>query len=210
MRISRMSESATGKLSISQREQLVQGDRLLASTNTPEQVISWLNIGRKTPAKNRIARIVQLLQQQRAIVSFHRVKTGAERQRQLRLAFESGNALELDDLLARYWVSPRVFFVPEGPRMLYATTDPSGKPRDKVERDEITAAMCVMHLAVRDELDRVRKCDCRKFFLAGRLDQIYCSTNCRVRYYQSSEEFKAKRRTYLRELYRLKKRRGEI
>jgi len=207
-----MSESGTEKLPISQRLKPIRGYRLLASTleNTPDQVISWFNTGRKSPAKSRIARIIQLLQQQRALVSFDSAKTDAERQRQLRLVRSvSGNPLELDDLLARYWVSPRVIFFPKGPRMLYATTDPSGKPRDKIGTDEIAAAMCVMHLAVRDELDRFRKCDCGKFFLAGRLDQIYCSTNCRVRYYQSSEEFKAKRRKYLRDLYRLKKARGE-
>lgn len=212
MPVSRMSESRPGKLPISQRLKPIRGYRLLASTpeNTPGQVISWLNSGRKSPAKNRIARIIQLLQQQCALVSLSEAKTDAERQRHLRLIRSvSGNPLELDDLLARYWVSPRVIFFPQGPRMLYATTEPSGKQRDKIERNEIAAAMCVMHLAVRDELDRVRKCDCGKFFLAGRLDQVYCSTNCRVRFYQSSEKFKAKRRKYLRDLYQLKKRRGE-
>jgi len=202
-----MSKPGTRTLPISQRLQPIRAYRLLASENTPEQVISWLNAGRKSPAKSRITRIIQLLRQQKALASLGEAKTDAERLRQLRLVkFVSGSSpLELDDLLARYWVSPRVLFFREGPRMLYATTDTHGKPKEKIERNEIAAAMCVMHLAVRDELDRVRKCDCGKFFLARRLDQLYCSTKCRVRYHQSSEEFKAKRRKYLREWYRLKK-----
>jgi hypothetical protein len=199
-----MSEPGTGARPTSQGLQLLREYQLLASENTPEQLISWLNAGRKTPAKSRIERITQSLKGQRALARVGAAKTDAERQRQIRLIRVSVSPLELDDLLARYWVSPRVFFFPEGPRMLYVTTDPHGKRRSKADRDEIAAAMCVMRLAVRDELDRVRKCHCGQYFLARRLDQIYCSTKCRVRYHQSSEEFKAQRRKYLREWYRLR------
>jgi hypothetical protein len=201
-----MSQPRTRTLPISQRLTLIREYRLLASENTPEQLISWLNTDRENPGKSRIRRIILLLQQQKALASWGVARTDAERQRLLQLIrLVPGSPLELDGLLARYLVSPRVFPFPEGFRMFYATTDTKGKPRSEGERDEIAAAMCVLRLAVSDELDRVRKCDCEKYFLARRLDQIYCSTKCRVRYNQSSEEFKAKRRKYLREWYRLKK-----
>ena len=202
-----MSKSKSGMLPISKRLRLVRHYRVLSAENTPEQLISWLNAGRTSHAKRRVTRVVQLLQQQQSLARLTTAKTDAERQRHLQRIQGplSGNPLELDDLLARYWLSPRVFFFEPGPRMLYATTNTQGKQIAKVDRDEIAAAMCVLRLAVREELDRVRKCDCDNFFLARRLDQIHCSTNCRIRHHQSSEDFKAKRRKYLREWYRLKK-----
>jgi len=65
--------------------------------------------------------------------------------------------------------------------------------------------MGLTHLALRDELDRVRRCRCGKYFFARRLDQVYCRTKCRVLYHQSSPEFKVKRRKYQREWYHLQK-----
>jgi len=81
----------------------------------------------------------------------------------------------------------------------------ASEARTGVEPDEIGAVMCVINLGARDELGDVRQCKCKRYFLARRTDQLYCSTKCRVRYHQSSDEFKAKRREYLREWYRLKK-----
>jgi hypothetical protein len=48
---------------------------------------------------------------------------------------------------------------------------------------------------------KLLKCRCGKFFLARRIDQRHCSTNCRVREHQSSDEFKEKRRIYDRRHY---------
>jgi hypothetical protein len=201
-----MSQSTVKEIPIAERFQIIRKQRLLADYNTPDQLISWLNTGRKGPAKTRIIRVVELLQQQKALSSWATGRTEADRARMLKLLKPgpTGNPIELDDLLARYWISPRVFFLSEGPRMLYVIPDDTSRDQGKAGPDEVSAAMCVLRLAECDELDRVRKCTCGKFFSAGRIDQIYCRAKCRVRYHQSSETFKAKRRKYLRDLYRLK------
>src|SRR6266704_5811780 len=66
MPVRRMSESEAGTLPIAKRLRLIREYRFLPSEYTPAQLISWLNAGRKSPAKNRITRIIQTLQQQAA------------------------------------------------------------------------------------------------------------------------------------------------
>jgi hypothetical protein len=172
----------------------------------PEHLVSWLNatVGINQKGQNaRVSRIIELLQKERAIKCLANSRTDAEGQRLARLISSvSDSPLELNDLLLRYWVSPRLMFFEEGPRIVYFST---AKTRGKVHLGEIGAVMSVMNLGSRDELDRVRKCHCGKYFFARRLDQLYCSTKCRVRYHQSSAEFKTKRRRYQRNWYHLKK-----
>ncbi|MGA8734345.1 MAG: hypothetical protein WB558_10530 [Terriglobales bacterium] len=176
---------------------------IIADGTSPERLVSWLNGTAGTSSNDRVSRIIELLQKERAIHSLASSRTGAERQRAARLiASISESPLELNDLLLRYWVSPRLMFLEDGPQITYFST---GKTRDTVEMGEIGAVMCVTYLGSRDELDRVRKCQCGKYFLAHRLDQLYCQTKCRVRYHQSTDDFKAKRRKYQREWYHLKK-----
>lgn len=186
----------------------------MPSLVSPDGLVYWLNKTPGTPKNARVARITQLLQAQRAVSKLPGAQTDAERQRFLKLMTStsasrsksaSRSGFELEDLLGRYWVSPRVYFREGQPVMIYHTTNLNGEAKYRIEPDEIAAAMAVLQLALRDELDRIRKCSCGKFYLARRLDQLYCCTKCRVREHQSSEEFRAKRRVYLRNLYRLKK-----
>ena len=53
-------------------------------------------------------------------------------------------------------------------------------------------------------LEFVRQCNCKKWFFARRLDQQNCSPGCRHRTYEQTESFKAKRREYMRNYYKLK------
>jgi hypothetical protein len=55
------------------------------------------------------------------------------------------------------------------------------------------------------KLSLLRKCDCGSWFLASRVDQTACSPQCRRRVYEQSEDYKAKRREYMRKNYHLKK-----
>ena len=177
---------------------------ILAEGATPDRLIPWLNRTPGTAANRRVSRIIELLQKERAVTlyrSLARSCTDAERLRLARLiAHVSESPFELNELLLRYWVSPRLMFLDKGPLTVYFFT---AKTRHRVEMGEIGAVMCLTHLG--NDIDRVRKCNCTKYFLARRLDQVYCSTKCRVRYHQSSIEFKVKRREYQRAWYHLKK-----
>jgi hypothetical protein len=171
----------------------------------PDQLISWLNSKAGTRANAPVARIIELLQNQRDQRLLATARTDAERQRIASLITPISPRVpdELHELLFQYWVSPLLVFSNDGnPQLVYRTTP---KARGKVDLGEIAAVMCVMHLGLRDEFERVRKCSCGKFFFARRLDQLYCTTTCRVKYHQSSAQFKAKRRKYQREWYHLKK-----
>jgi hypothetical protein len=176
---------------------------IIAGDMRPEDLVSWLNATAGKRSTARVSRIIQLLQRECAIRSLNSSRTDAERLRAAKLITSiSESPLELDNLLLRYWVSPRLIFLEDGPQIFYFSTR---KTRDKVEMGEIAAVMCVTYLGSRDELDRIRKCSCGKYFFARRLDQLYCQTKCRVRYHQSAADFKAKRRRYQREWYHLKK-----
>ena len=174
---------------------------------TPQQLVDGLNGATLKPiAVDRITRIIELLKWQQISRNLLGSRTAAERQKLLKLLSSTpGDFLELDDMLTRYWVSPRLIPLGDRWQMAYRTRSfDAGKRIASKPDHEVAAVMCVMHLAARNDLDRVRKCGCGKFFIASRLDQRYHDTRCRVQHHQSSEEFRAKRREYLREWYRLK------
>jgi hypothetical protein len=63
----------------------------------------------------------------------------------------------------------------------------------------------VLLLLTHGMLDRVRQCICGKYFFATRDISRSCSAKCRHKLYEQSETYKAKRKTYNREIYLLKK-----
>jgi hypothetical protein len=69
---------------------------------------------------------------------------------------------------------------------------------------ESVAIHGVIELAKLHLLDRVIRCQCSRWFFAKFAHQRFCSTRCRRKHHQSSEEFKAARREYMRQYYRLK------
>jgi hypothetical protein len=176
---------------------------IIGADANPEALVPWLNATVGSIKNARVSRIIELLQEERAVQTLSKSRTDAERQRLSRLITSgSKSPFELNELLLRYRVSPRLMFVEDGPCIVYFSTK---KARGRIAIGEIGAVMAVMHLGLRDELDRVRKCHCETYFFARRIDQIYCSPECRVRYHQSSAEFRAKRRKYQQEWYHLKK-----
>jgi hypothetical protein len=70
---------------------------------------------------------------------------------------------------------------------------------------ESVAAHSIIAVAKLGLLDRIRMCDCGKWFFARFLHQRSCSATCRRHVYEKTQKFKAKRRKYMREYYRLKK-----
>jgi hypothetical protein len=69
---------------------------------------------------------------------------------------------------------------------------------------ESLAARSLCEIAYRRQLDRVRACLCGTWFYALRADQRSCSSACRKNRHQQTEAFKAKRRAYMRDYYKLK------
>jgi hypothetical protein len=153
--------------------------------------------------------MIQLLQKQRALHSLAGLGSEADRRRFVEIinaTNENQSIDELGDLCGRYWVSPRLQFTREGARIFYVSTDAKLKTRNHVDPEELSAAIYVIQLGTMgDELDRIRKCFCGKFYRANRIDKHYCGTACRVRHHQSSPEFRAERRQKLRKYYELKK-----
>ncbi len=106
----------------------------------------------------------------------------------------------LNESLRRYSLTPQISPWDEHPRTFFVLPD------SPEEDSESNGVMYVLKLAEKGEIDSVRHCRCGKFFVAKRVDQMHCSTRCRVNEHQSSDEFKAKRRKADRERYRLHKR----
>jgi len=50
-------------------------------------------------------------------------------------------------------------------------------------------------------LDRVRRCVCGKWFFAARNQRKSCSPKCRHKLYEQTEEYRRKRRKYMRDYY---------
>lgn len=107
---------------------------------------------------------------------------------------------QLNECLAQYAVIPQI--QPLWPVPLHYFLPAHAANRSPAERGEAGAVLSAVLLAQRNQLQDVRKCLCGKYFLAGRIDQNYCSVKCRVKAHQSSEEFKDKRRKADRARYR--------
>jgi hypothetical protein len=69
---------------------------------------------------------------------------------------------------------------------------------------ESMAVHNVIELAKLGTLARLMTCACGRWFFAKFAHQKFCSTRCRKRNHESSEEFKAARRAYMRRYYHLK------
>jgi hypothetical protein len=77
------------------------------------------------------------------------------------------------------------------------------EPIAHTEADAAEAFNVSWLLASRDHVERIRRCeDCEKWFYAVTEHQKFCADRCRKHYAAQSEEFKAKRASYMRERYR--------
>ena len=79
--------------------------------------------------------------------------------------------------------------------------DASGRGRPLGEQ---LAIWDIVRLTNSGDLKRVRQCECAKWYYATRAEQKACSARCRHKTYEQTEAFKAKRRVYMRDYYRLK------
>src|SRR5713226_2098388 len=113
-----MSNAAAEKDGVLSRERAAW-----VSDISPEKLVEFLNSAQDSPAMLRVKQIIRLLQRHRATQNLWKGKTDAERERTVKIvASLSEPSVDLDELLSRYWVSPRVVFHEQGSTMLYVTT----------------------------------------------------------------------------------------
>jgi len=109
---------------------------------------------------------------------------------------------QLNRMLERYRSRPQ-FFVHPGRREGWDVDDapvlkscPSG---------EWLAVDGVLRLAKANRLDRLQTCACGKWYFAKFSHQRFCSTECRVKFWESSDERKEQKRKKAREYYEFHK-----
>jgi len=170
----------------------------------PEFLVDLLNGDKFTPAsKGRVNRVLQLLQMRRGYM--RQVRAGLLDQRLSDRLISSAIDIncELNQRLMRYKIIPQVDPMDAAPFLCLSASETNHFSAE--DEAEAAAVMCAVQLAQGNQIESVRECACHEFFVAGRIDQNYCSVKCRVKANQSSEEFKAKRREADRERYRLHK-----
>ena len=170
----------------------------------PDFLVELLNGDKFTPvSKERVKRVLQLLQIRQGYIS--QVRAGLLDQRLSDSLISSiiDFSFELNQRLMRYKIIPQVDPVGASPFLCLSASDT--KYSSAEDEAEAAAVMCALQLAQGDQIESVRECACQKFFVAGRIDQNYCSVKCRVKAHQSSEGFKANRRAADRARYKLHK-----
>lgn len=68
-------------------------------------------------------------------------------------------------------------------------------------REEFAAVEAITKLAEDNLLDRLQACQCGTWFFAKFAHQRFCSTDCRVRFWENSDERKARKRELARGYY---------
>lgn len=67
---------------------------------------------------------------------------------------------------------------------------------------EVIAAHAILELVKMGALDRIRRCECGTWVFARTARHVSCSSRCRQKRHEATEEFKKKRSVYLKDRYR--------
>ena len=106
----------------------------------------------------------------------------------------------LNRTLAKYTTSP-IFYPDQSPRQ-WSVTNVYNQRHSPVEGSAVGA---MVRLADQNLLDRLLQCGCGKWMFARFSHQRFCSEACRVKFWETSEERKEKKRQAARENYLYKK-----
>lgn len=105
---------------------------------------------------------------------------------------------QIQELLDEYPATPRVG-IGENDGLHFDTWTVSSRPiGEQIAVSELLA------IAESQRLDLIRRCTCGLWFSANRHDQKACSATCRHKTYEQTDDFKKKRRDYMRGYYKLK------
>lgn len=155
-------------------------------------------------SKMRVGRIIQLLRSQKEYVSLIAARMPEQANPAITDSYMRtliDISVQVNEWLSRYAVIPQI--EPFFPAPLHYFLPADSTNRSASERADVSAVLSAVLLAQRNQLGDVKQCSCGSYFVAGRIDQSYCSVKCRVKAHQSSEEFRAERRKKDRERYRL-------
>jgi hypothetical protein len=113
----------------------------------------------------------------------------------------------INAVLGRYQFVPTLNVVGKrNVRLGWVPAMSESEQRKTLGKASMIQVLCT--LADDGALSRLRHCgssDCGRWFMADRRNKEFCSVKCRRRHQASSEEFKAKRREYMKQNYRLQR-----
>jgi hypothetical protein len=175
----------------------------------PDMLVRWLNgdlspnhsyLGKATKASRE--RVLALIKAINHADELLRVATDYERDYWHDPPKAVAKALrEIEDRLSLYPHQPDVEILWQYGKHELGFTQFLGGDAPMGERSAVSE---LIHLGETSRLSLLRQCACQKWFFAKRADQKACTANCRHKAYEQTEAFKAKRREYMREYYRLK------
>jgi hypothetical protein len=120
-------------------------------------------------------------------------------------------AHELSLRLLRYKVSPW-YWMTLGDFPIFGWWSGKNRPKDKEDPTEDAwfteedAVVAIVDLARAGVLYKIRHCHCGDWFFAKFIHQRFCCLCCQQKYYRSSDDYKAMRRAYMKNLRDLHKR----
>lgn len=117
---------------------------------------------------------------------------------------------ELNHRLQRYKVSPWLWAtIGRYPILGWCSgVNRPADPEDPVSDlwfTEQDAILAIVDLAREGHFCKLRRCHCGDWFFAGFAHQKFCCVGCQQKYYRSSEDYKAMRRAYMKNLRKLHK-----
>jgi hypothetical protein len=174
--------------------------------NWRENLLTWLNGEIPTryysrPARRRIEGFITALQTLiRRRLQFRPLSTKTPGRLLVQMPKDAFHSIRIvQRVIERYPSWPVLMWDPEN--NLSFGEDFRGM--GAADQEEAEAVHSAMRLAEVNELTSLARCPCGRWFFAIRRTQRSCSSNCRHRLYEQTEQFKAKRRKYMRQYYRL-------
>lgn len=105
----------------------------------------------------------------------------------------------INDKLAEYKYSPQIFSRHDGSWNLVWSPKGIGPSRKLGQAQFLEMILTIVRAGY---LDKFRCCgNCKKWLYAKLRNQTFCSTKCRQKEYTQTDEFKMKRRVYMRRYY---------
>jgi hypothetical protein len=108
---------------------------------------------------------------------------------------------DLNGMLGRYTSTP-MFFPLKSTASGWEVSDVRVPDRPAQESHAVRA---VIELAKQNKLQRLRSCDCGRWYFVKFSHQRFCSAECRIKFWESSEERKVQKRERARDNYVYKK-----
>jgi hypothetical protein len=178
------------------------------------RLVDWLNLQKGDPTsmayreegRARVREIIGLLQQ------LYSADAGGQARDPLTVGTTKPSHIlklqsELNRLLSPHKAVPQIFDFGDGvcSRWIPAYTNRRNVSRPQAAFFEFLFINIAMDLADTKLLSRVRLCGCGKYFVARSSLTRFCSTRCRIAFWENSDERKRRKREKAREYYLLHK-----